>query len=100
MIYVTGDCHGNFRRFQSEYFPEQAGMTKNDVVIIAGDFGGVWFGDERDDEAMKRWTGWNACPSRWYSSAATMKTMTRWNDIQWWSGTAVRYTVFVPMFCT
>lgn len=24
MIYVTGDCHGNFRRFQSEYFPEQA----------------------------------------------------------------------------
>jgi len=20
--------------------------------------------------------------------------------IQWWSGTAVRYTVFVPMFCT
>ena len=34
MIYVTGDCHGNFRRFQPEYFPEQAGMTKNDVVII------------------------------------------------------------------
>ena len=36
MIYVTGDTHGNFRRFQPEYFPEQAGMTKNDVVIIAG----------------------------------------------------------------
>ena len=34
MIYVTGDCHGNFRRFQLEYFPEQAGMTKNDVVIM------------------------------------------------------------------
>ena len=52
MIYVTGDCHGNFRRFQLEYFPEQAGMTKNDVVIIAGDFGGVWFGDSRDDETL------------------------------------------------
>ena len=52
MIYVTGDCHGNFRRFQPEYFPEQAGMTKNDVVIIAGDFGGVWFGDSRDDETL------------------------------------------------
>ena len=50
MIYVTGDTHGNFRRFQPEYFPKQAGMTKNDVVIIAGDFGGVWFGDSRDDE--------------------------------------------------
>ena len=27
-------------------------MTKNDMVIIAGDFGGVWFGDSRDDETL------------------------------------------------
>ena len=52
MIYVTGDCHGNFRRFQSEYFPEQANMTKDDTVIITGDCGGVWFGDSRDDETL------------------------------------------------
>ena len=52
MIYATGDCHGNFRRFQSECFPEQANMTKDDTVIIAGDFGGVWFGDSRDDETL------------------------------------------------
>ena len=37
MIYVTGDCHGNFRRFQPEYFPEQANMTKDDTVIITGE---------------------------------------------------------------
>ena len=36
MIYVTGDCHGNFRRFQSDCFPEQANMTKDDTVIITG----------------------------------------------------------------
>ena len=52
MIYVTGDCHGNFRRFQSDCFPEQANMTKDDTVIITGDFGGVWFGDSRDDETL------------------------------------------------
>ena len=52
MIYVTGDCHGNFRRFQSKCFPEQANMTKDDTVIITGDFGGVWFGDSRDDETL------------------------------------------------
>lgn len=52
MIYVTGDTHGNFRRFQPEYFPEQAKLTKGDVVIIAGDFGGVWFGDNRDNESL------------------------------------------------
>ena len=38
MICATGDLHGNALRFQPEYFPEQAGMTKNDVVIIAGDY--------------------------------------------------------------
>ena len=52
MVFVTGDCHGNFRRFQSECLPEQANMTKDDTVIITGDFGGVWFGDSRDDETL------------------------------------------------
>ncbi len=42
MIYITGDCHGNFERFDSYIFPEQAEMTKDDYVIICGDFGGVW----------------------------------------------------------
>ena len=49
MIFVTGDCHGNFERFKPKYFPEQAQMTKRDIVICAGDFGGVWFGDGRDE---------------------------------------------------
>ena len=52
MIFVTGDCHGNFERFKPEYFPEQAQMTKRDIVICAGDFGGVWFGDGRDEAAL------------------------------------------------
>jgi predicted phosphodiesterase len=52
MIFITGDCHGNFERFKPEYFPEQAQMTKQDIVICAGDFGGVWFGDSRDDAAL------------------------------------------------
>lgn len=42
MIYITGDCHGNFERFNTSIFPEQKAMTKNDYVIICGDFGGVW----------------------------------------------------------
>lgn len=42
MIYITGDCHGNFERFNTRNFPEQKEMTKKDSVIICGDFGGVW----------------------------------------------------------
>ncbi len=52
MVLVTGDCHGNFARFEQKHFSEQANMTKDDTVIIAGDFGGVWFGDSRDDETL------------------------------------------------
>ena len=43
MIYITGDTHSDFRRFSRRVFPEQADMTKEDYVIIAGDFGGIWY---------------------------------------------------------
>lgn len=48
MIYITGDTHGEFgRRFNTQNFPEQKPMTKDDYVIICGDFGGIWdFGQE------------------------------------------------------
>ena len=42
MIYITGDCHADFRRFSTKNFPEQREMTKDDYIIICGDFGGVW----------------------------------------------------------
>lgn len=28
MLYITGDCHGDYRRFNTEIFPEQKGMTR------------------------------------------------------------------------
>ncbi len=42
MIYITGDCHRDFRRFRTGIFTEQKEMTKDDYMIICGDFGGVW----------------------------------------------------------
>lgn len=52
MIYATGDTHGSFQRFQPEHFPEQAGMTRDDYVIICGDFGGVWDGGKKDERNL------------------------------------------------
>ena len=40
MVFITGDCHGNFRRFGRRYFPEQETMDRDDYIIVAGDFGG------------------------------------------------------------
>ena len=58
MIYITGDTHAEFKhRFNMENFPEQTEMTKDDYVIICGDFGGVWdAGGESKDE--KYWLDW------------------------------------------
>lgn len=50
MIYITGDCHSDFRRFNTKNFPEQKDMTKDDYVIICGDFGGVWNRDEESPQ--------------------------------------------------
>ena len=55
MIYITGDCHADFTRFNTKIFPEQYEMTKDDYVIICGDFGGVWTFEEesrREKEAL------------------------------------------------
>lgn len=52
-IYVTGDTHGAdsfgahsvdgfIPRLNTKNFPDQKNMTKDDIVIICGDFGGVW----------------------------------------------------------
>ena len=54
MIFVTGDTHGDFYRFSLEEFPEQKEMTREDTMIICGDFGGVWCGDERDNEELDK----------------------------------------------
>lgn len=50
LIYITGDCHGDFRRFNTKNFPEQKDLSKNDYVIICGDFGGVWNKDEESPQ--------------------------------------------------
>lgn len=57
MIYVTGDIHSKPNRFSSDIFYEQKEMTKDDFVIILGDFGLVL---ESDSESRKEkyWLDW------------------------------------------
>lgn len=57
MIYATGDTHGDIRRFSSKVFFEQKELTKDDYVIILGDFGLVW--DWRGESGEERnWLDW------------------------------------------
>ncbi len=46
MIYLTGDCHGDFGRFsrkQRTQMPFE--ITENDFVILCGDMGLLWARD-------------------------------------------------------
>ena len=57
MIYITGDTHGDFRRFGAKWFKDQKEMTKDDTLIILGDFGGVWYykGESEHEKYQLDW---------------------------------------------
>ena len=49
-IFITGDLHGGYdiEKLLPKNFPEQDKLTKNDYLIICGDFGCVWNDGEND----------------------------------------------------
>lgn len=40
------------KKISEENFPEQKLLTRDDCLIIAGDFGGVWTGNSKDDSVL------------------------------------------------
>ena len=56
MIFVTGDLHGHIdkSKLNTKFFPQQKELTKNDFVIIAGDFGGIW-DESRSENWLLKW---------------------------------------------
>lgn len=56
VIYITGDTHIpiDIRKLGMPNFGEQSEMTKDDFVIICGDFGGVW-DNSNEDLYWQKW---------------------------------------------
>jgi hypothetical protein len=50
MIYITGDIHRyiDLEKLEADKFPQQENLTKDDYLIVCGDFGALWTGDEKD----------------------------------------------------
>lgn len=55
MIYITGDCHGDWTKFSTKAFPEQKEMSREDFIIVCGDFG-LW----HDTNSERYWLDWLA----------------------------------------
>lgn len=54
MIFVTGDTHGtmDWGKLHKEAWPLGTTLTRDDLVIILGDFGGIWGLDEADAKIL------------------------------------------------
>lgn len=50
MIFITGDTHANIdiSKLSVKNFPKQKDLSKNDYLIVCGDFGLVWDGSARE----------------------------------------------------
>lgn len=94
MIYATGDTHSGFQRFKPENFPEQAQMTKEDYVIICGDFGGVWDGGKKDERNLDRL---EALPFTTLFVSGNHENFDRLAGIRWRSGKAEKSSVSALM---
>lgn len=55
-IYVTGDTHGEIdsKKLNGTYFKFGKTLTKNDYIIVCGDFGFIWDNSKND----KYWIKW------------------------------------------
>lgn len=55
-IYLTGDIHGELEvnRLSNKHHKELSTLTKEDFVIVLGDFGCIWDGSKTD----KYWLDW------------------------------------------
>ena len=56
MIYLTGDTHIpiDISKLNTKNFPEQREMTREDFLIVLGDFGLLW----HEDKEYKHWLTW------------------------------------------
>ncbi len=55
IFYITGDTHGmiDWEKINTTEFPEQKDLTRDDHVIVLGDFGGIWDGAGQDRHILK-----------------------------------------------
>lgn len=51
MVYVTGDFHGDYERFNEKNIKK---LKKGDYLIILGDFGFVWDGSKKEADLLKK----------------------------------------------
>lgn len=101
MIFVTGDTHGehDIHKLNTIGFPEQKGLTRDDYVIICGDFGVVW----NDDACDRYWLEWlenKPWTTLWIDgNHENFDLLRKYPKEQWNSGVVQKITPHVIHLC-
>ena len=51
MVYVTGDLHGEYSRFQDKAMKQ---LKKGDILLVCGDFGFVWDESRQEQKLLQK----------------------------------------------
>lgn len=89
MIYITGDCHGEYRRFNTDIFPEQKEMTKKDYVIICGDFG--FWDNSKEQSYWRKWLEQKTFTTLWVDGNHENFDLLKCYEIKEWHGGKVQF---------
>lgn len=89
MIYITGDCHGDYSRFNMKNFPEQKELTKDDYVIVCGDFG-FWH-DSGEQRWWLRWLSKKTFTILWVDGNHENFDLLKTYPVEEWHGGKVQY---------
>jgi predicted phosphodiesterase len=92
MIYVTGDCHGNFHRFTKKRRNQNglSNLGKGDYVIVCGDLGLLWAKD-RELEYNLDWMSRLQFTLLWVQGNHENYDLIAEYPIEMWHGGKVRH---------
>ena len=60
-LIVTGDTHNDIdiRKINTKNFPYQKELTKEDIMVVLGDWGAIWHGNNKDNYLLCQWENRN-----------------------------------------
>lgn len=90
-IWITGDCHGNFKRF-SRKGRAKFGLKDNDFVIVTGDFGLLWC-DDKEFHYNLDWMSRLPITILWVAGNHENYNMLEAYPIEDWNGGKVRHII-------
>lgn len=88
-IFITGDTHGSYdmTKLSRRYFQEGKTLTKNDYVIICGDFGCVWGGElEKSDKWWQNWLDEQPWTTLWIDGNHENHDLLQTYPVEQWHG--------------